>query len=161
MVSLAKDGPRDDVCLDSGCIMTLIGWEYLQQMAPKSRIQKLGTPISIRGVGVATDLTDKYTIIDLYVDGQTVNGPKIAHLKRVAHIVDNLKAKLLISVDILAPEGMLVDFANKTMTMGSCQRLRTLIKLKPKSNERVRQTIKSEKRIVVLPQSSAKVPIKL
>ena len=89
----------------------------------------------MRGIGDATHLTEEYVILNLFINGKTSQGPATACLRREAHIVDNLKAKLLIGVDILAPEEMVLDFTIRTLTIGSCQGLVTPIRLTPRTND--------------------------
>ena len=56
-----------------------------------------------------------------YLPGTTNNGIKaIDCIRREIHLVNNLRAKMLISNDIISPEQIIIDIANKSARIGSC-----------------------------------------
>ena len=58
-------------------------------------------------------MINKYFIVNLYF--LTINGSKLAWLRKELHIVNNLKIKLLIKIDILSPKRFIIDLLrNKT-----------------------------------------------
>ena len=52
-------------------------------------------------------MTNKYFIANLYF--LIIDGSKLAWLRRELHIVNNLKIKLLIRIDILSPKRFIID----------------------------------------------------
>ena len=52
-------------------------------------------------------MTNKYFIVNLYF--LIIDGSKLAWLRRELHIVNNLKVKLLVRIDILGPKGFIID----------------------------------------------------
>ena len=52
-------------------------------------------------------MTNEYFIANLYF--LTIDGSKFAWLRRELHIVNNLKIKLLVRMDILGPKGFIID----------------------------------------------------
>ena len=52
-------------------------------------------------------MTSKYFIVNLYF--LTIDGSKLAWLRRELYIVNNLKVKLLIRIDILGPKGFIIN----------------------------------------------------
>ena len=55
-------------------------------------------------------ISDKYVMLDIYILG-TLEGQKATtHICHEAHIINKLNAKLLIRVDILAPENICINF---------------------------------------------------
>ena len=47
----------------------------------------------------------------------------VASIEREFHVVDDLTAKALIGIDIMKPEGIVLDLENDAMKTGSCQNL--------------------------------------
>ena len=54
-------------------------------------------------------MTSKYFIVNLYF--LTIDGSKLAWLRREFYIVNNLKIKLLIGMDILNLKGFIIDLS--------------------------------------------------
>ena len=52
-------------------------------------------------------MTSKYFIVNLYF--LIIDGSKLAWLRKELYIVNNLKVKLLIKIDILDPKGFIID----------------------------------------------------
>lgn len=50
-VGLAPGQPTNQVCLDTGCNMTMIDREFLKQAAPDTEIRRMASPIPVRGLG--------------------------------------------------------------------------------------------------------------
>ena len=44
----------------------------------------------------------------------------VAQISREIHIIDDLKAGMLIGADILTPERMIIDFATQSVKIGTC-----------------------------------------
>ena len=70
---------------------------------------------------------------------------------REAHVVDNLKAKMLISVDILGPERIDLSMALSSGHIGSCN-VDFPIELKLKGNY-VRRVVSAKSHILISPMS--------
>lgn len=45
-------------------------------------------------------------LLDIYIPG---TGSRIAHIQRELHIIEELRAKILVGVDIIGPEGINID----------------------------------------------------
>ena len=147
------------VCLDTGCTMTLIDRQFLKELRLGRPLKKSQATISVRGVGTERHLTDDYLVMDLYIKGKVEDKDAVAHLRREVHVVDNLKAKLLLGMDVMVPERMIVNLDLKKLTVGSCKGLKTSIKVTSKDNTRIRRTLKAERKIVVEANTIAKIPI--
>ena len=83
----------------------------------------------------------------------------VALIERELYIVDDLTAKALIGVDIMKPEGIIVDLQNDVMRIGSCQNLEVPIVVTSKGT-RINATIYSSKRIVIPLYTNMAVPIR-
>ena len=54
MVRLRQDGPTESICIDTGCTMSIIDREFLQQQLPEATVRQMASPITVRGVGQGT-----------------------------------------------------------------------------------------------------------
>jgi len=84
-------------------------------------------PLMVKGIGNKKYATEEYAIIDLYIPGNLNGKTVIAYIKREVHIVLELKAKLLIRIDILRPKQIDLSFQNKVLTIYSYYKLFTQI----------------------------------
>ena len=131
--------------------------EYL----PHIIIKKIKTTINIRGIGSLKHVTDEYCLINLYVPSIVKGKPSLAHLRREVHIVDDLKAKILMGVNILGPERILIDVGEEKLLIRSCDNLTADIKVKAKDNVKVRRHIRNQKKMVLLFNTMTRLSIEL
>ncbi|KAJ5203188.1 hypothetical protein N7449_005267 [Penicillium cf. viridicatum] len=78
-------------CLDTGCVMTLIDAEIARKLGPP--INKLKNPILVNGIG-SQHIPEECIHLDVYFMGRKAT----AKLTIEAHLVAELKAKLLIGI---------------------------------------------------------------
>ena len=70
----------------------------------------------MRGISIKEYNTYEYAIILIYIpspDG------KVTLIRREIYIVDKLSTKVLISIDIIKPEGIILDTTKDLITIGS------------------------------------------
>ena len=100
--------------------MSLIDRAFLSENHPTAEIKKMPTPMTVRGIGSNKHEASEYVRIKMYLPGK--NG-MTALIEREFHVVDNLAAKALIGIDIMKPEGIVLDLQNDVMRIGACQDL--------------------------------------
>ncbi len=66
--------------------------------------------IPIRGLNSKIYYSNKFTIITFFLYSLISKKPSITYITREIYIVNNLKAKILIRVDILTLEAIVLDF---------------------------------------------------
>ncbi|SLM33512.1 reverse partial [Lasallia pustulata] len=159
--SFTMEGTAIPICVDSGCTMSLIDRAFLKETLPKTKILQVDRPIGIRGIGSTRYSSDEYVILDVFLDGTINNAPARAHMRREAHVVDSLKAKFLMGVDILVPERICLNLSEGKMVVQSCKDLVAPIQITAKDNVRVRRIVRTEKRLVIPPGSVYKVPVEV
>lgn len=94
------------VCLDTGCGSTLADKDWIMSQIPRSEIKSMANPLHVRGIGAATHLSKDYIHIPFYFPGTSNDGkPVLAEIRREVHLVEGLKAKMLVGNDILVPVG--------------------------------------------------------
>ena len=140
--------------------MSLIDREFLKTQHPGAKVLKLASPISVRRVGAGCHRTVKYAVVNLRFTGKKSNGqPAIAVVLREVHIVEDLKAQMLLGMDILGPEGFILDLPRRTATIVSCQDVSIPLTVTPQSPTRVSQTVQARTTILVEPGTTASIPV--
>lgn len=109
-------------CLDTGCSVILVDLAWLFKKAPTEKILKIATPLKVRGIGASRHESDEFVSMSLYFSGvNSANRPAYAHVHKELHLVNGLKANLLVGNNILAAERVIIDLANKSAMISSCQ----------------------------------------
>ena len=155
-----------EVCLDTGCSVTLIDRTYLKRVLPNVEIKKMSTPMPVRGVGNKIVRTDEYVQIEMFVPGSIggKNGSKdnkdsLGSFIMEAHIVDDLKANMLIGIDNLEPQGISIDFNSATAKIGACQNLTVPINIHARTQAHTKRTVKAKSAVTVPARSTIQVPV--
>ena len=74
----------------------------------------MASPLRVRGVRSNHYETSEYVTQKIYLPATDDDGNSIlVCLYRELYIVDNLRAKMLIGNDIIGPENIVIDIANK------------------------------------------------
>ncbi|KAJ5675356.1 hypothetical protein N7462_008253 [Penicillium macrosclerotiorum] len=145
-------------CLDTGCVMTLIDSELARKL--DTTVRRI-SPIPVSGIG-SQHVSNAYIQIDLYFAGNRPSTAEqaIAKVPIEAHLVDNLKAQLLIGIDVLGPEGFAIDFASRFVCIDSCDGISFPIGIyaKPDHHSRPRPVYASEK-TVIQPGQAVRLPV--
>ena len=81
-------------------------------------IKKILSPILVREVRNKIIRIDEYTTITIFVDSKVDRKLRTTSLTIEVYIVDNLKAKLLLSNNIITPKGIAIDLNRKVIKLG-------------------------------------------
>ena len=155
MICFSWHGQAYEICLDTGCTMSLIDRQFLKKLMDLGLvvdIKKMPTPMRVRGLGTRQHDASEYTCISMYLPGSKGT----AMITREVHIVDNLSANVLIGIDIMKPEGMVLDLPRDVLVVGSCEGLEVPISTCTKPS-RVDTAIFSKTRKVIAPHTDIKV----
>ena len=158
-IKLSENGATEQVCLDTGCSLTLIDRAFLMEHLPGIKIRTMAVPINVRGIGSDKHATAEYVILPIYLPGESKEGPADAFFEREAHIVEGLKAKMLLGVDIMGPEGIDVSISKRKAYINSCK-VEIPIRVKPHPPQtRVVHAKTPKVGLVIPPFSSATIPV--
>ena len=93
-------------CLDTGCTMTLIDEDLARSIAATYgfTVEKT-TPIPVSGIG-SNHTSNVYVKLPIHFFGPY----NTAVMEAEAHLVSDLKAKLLIGSDVMGTEGFVLDY---------------------------------------------------
>lgn len=156
--TIAYLGAMEDLCLDTGYTMSLVDRKWLHALKPDAVIRRTTNSVTVRGIGDRQHSSSDYATLDLYVEGKVKGKTAIAHIRRDVHIVDNLKAKMLIGTDIMCPEGMIASLQTGKLTIGSCD-MTAPITCTP-AGPRINRTVRSHHAVTLPAHSVVPVPFK-
>ena len=158
-VSITYQGRLYEYCFDTGCTMSLIDRKFLNQIIQEGGlhidIKRMDSPIKVRGIGTKEHDACEYAIIPMYIPGPD---GKVALIRREIHIVDELSAKALIGIDIMKPEGIVLDTNKDLAIIGSCESLAVPMSMTAKG-PRTNVSVVSKARYAIPAHSFMTVPI--
>lgn len=150
---------QTEICLDTGCSVTLIDRAYLNKALPSAEIRKMSTPMPVRGVGNKIIHTNEYVQIEMFVDGTIGGKPATGSFIVEAHIVEDLKANMLIGIDTLEPQGISIDFTTASAKIRACEELTVPVNVHAKAQAHTKRTVKSKSAMTVPARSTIQVPV--
>ena len=156
---MAPEGELQKCYADTGCGITLGDRDFLKKKLPDTEIRKMAILVEVLGISLDKHRTDKYIITPIYILGKAKNGTtataKLA--PREIHIVDNLRANILIGMDIITPKGIDILASKRVAYITSCD-IKAPIKVLS-TGPLVRGVISAKKAIVIPSQSIGIVAI--
>ena len=138
------------IYVNLGYTISLINRKFLKKILLHIIIKKIKVSINVRDIGAVRYVIDKYYLINLYIPGVTYRKKSITYIRREVYIVDDLKVKILIRVDILSPERISIDINKEKLLIRSCNNLTTDIKIKAKDNVDVHRHVRNQKKVILL-----------
>lgn len=109
-------------CIDIGYGITLVDRAWLFEKAAIEKILKIAALLKVKGIGSLRHELDEFVFMSLYFLGiDSTNRPAYAYIHKELYIVEGLKASWLVGNDILATERVIIDLANKSTMISSCQ----------------------------------------
>lgn len=116
-----EDIVLEELCFDTGCEITLADREWFHQVLPGKEIHQMASSISVRGLGSNKHRTSKYAVFPLFLPGRK-NGKLVIAMtaSREVHLVDNLKAKMLIGMDFMVSKKIDILAFKSAAWIGSC-----------------------------------------
>lgn len=151
-LDLEKD--PENGCLDTGCSVTLMDRVFLAKTRPGLTIQTMASPITVRGLGSNKHQTSEYVVTSLYLpseDGTAMLAP------REIHIVDDLKANVLIGMDIMVPEKIDILASQSKAMVGSCN-MSVPIEVRTRGRP-VSHPVHAKKAMIIPPHSQAQLAV--
>ncbi|MCJ1286174.1 hypothetical protein MMC26_005519 [Xylographa opegraphella] len=138
---LSLDGALANICLDTNCDLSLVDSSFLQKCLPDCRLIEID-PVSVQGIGETFLSSNKYALFDLYIP---CNGGQTARLNSGARLVNNLPVPLLVGTDIIEPEGITINVAERLATIESCESLQVPLSVVESTEERQEAFLQKKK----------------
>lgn len=162
LFSLARDAPPESGCLDTGCPMSMGDRMFLKRLIPGFAPKKHDAAITLRGIGPNRHSTIEWTTVSFFMKGETPQGKTVMiKFTRDIHVVDNLKANLLIGMDILGPEGVIVDLPKSKVIFTKCGEVAVPVQATARDNVRIRRVVRAERRQIIPPKATGTVEVSL
>ena len=108
--------------------MTLIDKDFLKEVAPDAVMKNMASTMSVKGVTPGKHSLVNYATINLYFPG---NECRSAAIHQKVHMIDGLKAKMLIGIDILGKKSFTINIGNKKATIKSCNNIVIPLEVEP------------------------------
>jgi len=156
LTQLTSEEKDELICLNTECTMSLVNREFLMKQALKTTIKRMPSPIQVKGIGAGTHQCEKYADLAIYLPGDKT---RTAVIEQEVHIVKDLKAKMLVGLDILGPKKISIMMNNTEAVIKSCNNIRVPLTVHSWLANQVKKTILSEKTISIPPRSYATVNV--
>ena len=141
-----------------GCGVTLVDKSWLLRYLPGQKISTMSFPLKVREIEVSRHESDKFAALSLYFSKKDGAGKLVyASLRCEIHLVEGLRANLLIGNDIMLPENFVIDIEKKTTLIESC-RVTVPISARQRGQFLTKKLLTS-KSTVVPPRSEAMIPL--
>jgi hypothetical protein len=72
-----------------------------------------------------------------------VNNKVIAHIRYEVHLINNLKTKFLISINILELKQIIINILSRKLRFESCKKILVLCEIKTRDNVRIRRIVRT------------------
>ncbi len=118
---LSPTDPDGSVCLDTGFGVTLVDRDWLTKKLPSQKINTMPVPLKVRGIGASKHESGHFALTTLYIPGTDEKGREVyASITCELHLVDRLKANMLVGNDVLCTEGFALNLYNSSALIHSC-----------------------------------------
>lgn len=111
------------ICLDTDCIMSLINREFLQQHQFNLTVQKLTDKITVHSIESKTHKCQKYVCLSLYLSDMLSEKLTVAYITCNIHLINNLWANILISMNIIELEWINTDISLLRTILEECKNM--------------------------------------
>ena len=126
--------------------MTLINKDFFKEVTSDAVMKKMASPVSVRGVEPGKHSLIDYATIDLSFPG---NKRCTAAVHQEVHVVNGLKTKMLIGIDILSRKSFTIDIENKRATIGSCNNIVIPLEVAPQAQMQFTQQILANRNKII------------
>lgn len=139
--------------------MTLADRLWLKKVLSDAEIGTKATPINVRGLGSTKHKSSEHAVVTMYMAGTALGNKKlrITKITREVHMADDLRANMLIGMDIIGPKRIDISVSIESASVGSCKTT-ILIHAKPRGNP-VHHTVNAKGTIVVPPRSIVPIAV--
>ncbi|KAL8814451.1 MAG: hypothetical protein Q9191_008550, partial [Dirinaria sp. TL-2023a] len=157
---LSEENKEKNFIPDSDCGMSCIDRQFLGKKVP-NYIAKLTSSIKIRGVDNAVASSSKYVNLKISLPDKMSQDQHsaVAKIRRQMHIVDDLKANMLIDSDIMSLEDMEVNYPTSIMAIDSCNNIR--VPMSVIAADKIHRVVRALSTIVVSANSIMMIPTRL
>jgi len=155
---LTHDEDNNSICLDTRCTMTLVNQQFLREQAFNTVIWQMPSSITVCELGSNSHELGKYTVVNLYLSSKNEHMTIISH---EAHLVDNLRAWMLVKIDILALKTVSLNLQEQVTIIDSCDNVEVPLTVTTCFINQINQLVYVKLCTVIPPKSHSKVAISI
>ncbi len=118
-----KNSAKYDVYADIECTMSLSDREFIESITLNfaTKIRKLTSLILIRDIENKIHNSDEYILMNDFIKETLLNNTSaIAFFQREVHLMNDLKMKMLIDIDILSSKQIQINLNDRILQIYSC-----------------------------------------
>ena len=123
--------------IDNECAVSLINGIYLRQILFAKKFIKIIVFINVRKIKNLFCENDFYLFSNLYLNKIFKNSSTREYFRKKIHIVNDLKCKIFLNMNILKTKQMTFNIKNKIIIFFTCKDLVVFIRIISKSNVRI------------------------
>jgi hypothetical protein len=143
LARIFRDESLNELCANTRCIMSLIDKAYLTKILFESKIHRIEGSVIVRDIDIATHNCSEYVHLKLFIS----EFKKTTRLIRQAHVVNNLRAKFLMKMNILESEKIVLNLSRRKMILTLCENVEINIRITS-----IAVNIKSVNRVILTKQ---------
>jgi hypothetical protein len=159
ILSLSQSAIEDVANTD--CVMSLVDAKYLLATILKTKVMKMSISINVKEIENILHKCDICLMLDLYLDDVSNESKVREHIHKEFHVIDDLKCKLLMKLNIITSEEMIINLIDKSLLISTCENLVILIRINLKSNSRIRRIVHNKISVVISSNSIVSILIYL
>ncbi len=152
-----KDESLNELCVDTECIMSFIDKVYLMKRLSHVKMHHINVAVRIRDIDIVIHNCSKYVHLKLFISKFT----KIVKLTRQTHVVNNLRVKFLMKINILESKKAILNISQRKMILSLCENLKIFIRVTLKLETRVNRVILVERLVIISTKSIATVSTRM
>ena len=119
-IRLTSKGENTWICCDTRCAMICIDRDFFMKNLSDVELHTVRRPIGVHGIGDGYDQTEDYATIPLYIPGIKDDKRIIGMITHEFHVVAKVSCNILLGMDVLDPEGFIIDCGRRIVTLASC-----------------------------------------
>lgn len=99
---------------DTECRVTLVDKNWLLRHLSRQKISTISIPLKVRGIRASRHKSEKFVVLFLYFLRKNGAGKLVYTLLSCEiHLVEDLRANLLIRNDIMSPKNFIIDIKKR------------------------------------------------
>ena len=164
-VRLGSNTKTIHICVDTGNPITMGGRRFIAEQLPDAAVQKLASPVPVRGVGGKVVKSDEYVRAKMSFDGVLNNKdigsaqPATGVIDVEIYLIDDFAVNLLLGNDVIFSQGMKIDSEKRRLIIGKCEGIRVPLEVLSRFTSHIKRTIRSRQAYTLMPGDLMEVPV--
>jgi hypothetical protein len=146
-ISLFKSATED--VADIECAMSLIDIKYLFTIVSETKVITMLVSINVQDIENVIHQFNAYVMLNLYLNEIFKDRKTKDHIRREFHIVNDLKCRILMKLNIMTSKKMIINLVDKSLIIFTCENLIVSIRINSKSNSRIKRIIHSKEFVTI------------